>query len=238
MQLVDVGKDIFRRDFTNGTVLLNGTSSPQTITPLTNLRRFQGTQAPLYQYIVDDGDAGFTTTGSWNVDTINPLPVFQGLFPSQYYHAWQGTCHELDASSGTAQWNLSLPADGAYTLQVWLPAAPAASTWTKDAVYEVVSDGSVISSVSLDQSTATAGDGWHTIATAVNLTAADAPILRVHNGGSGPLIADAVYVTSSALYNDGSPVTEVTLAPFDGILLQRDSDPSITPVRPPRPQRP
>jgi len=238
VQLLDVGKDIFRRDFTNGTVLLNGTSSPQTITPLTNLRRFQGTQAPLYQYIVDDGNPGFTTTGSWLIDTINPLPVFQGIFPSQYYHAWQGTCHELDASSGTAQWNLSLPADGTYTIQVWLPAAPSASTWTKNAVYEVVSNGSVIASASLDQSTASSGDGWHTVATAVNLTAADAPILRVHNGGSGPLIADAVYVTSAALYNDGSPVTEVTLAPFDGILLQHDPDPSITPARPPRPQRP
>jgi len=238
VQLVEVGKDIFRRDFSNGTVLLNGTSSSQTITPLANLRRFQGTQAPLYQYIVDDGDPGFTATGSWIVDTINPLSTIQRALPTMYYHAWQGTCHELDVSSGTAQWNLSLPADGTYTLQVWLPAAPGAATWTKDALYEVVSNGSVVFTGSLDQTTAAAGDGWHTIATGLNLTAAGAPFLRVHNGASGPLIADAVYITSAALYNDGSPVTEVTLAPFDGILLQRDPDPSINPSRPPRPQRP
>ena len=55
----------------------------------------------------------------------------------------------------------------------------------------------------------------------VHLTAASAPSLRMTNGGSGPLIADAVYVSSSALYNDGSAAASVTLAPMDGILLQR-----------------
>jgi hypothetical protein len=51
----------------------------------------------------------------------------------------------------------------------------------------------------------------------------NAPFIRVHNGGSGPLIADAVYVVSAALYNDGSPAPQVTLKPFDGILLQRQT---------------
>jgi hypothetical protein len=45
--------------------------------------------------------------------------------------------------------------------------------------------------------------------------------LTISNGGSGPLIADAVYITSSALYNDGSPAPQVNLGAFDGILLQR-----------------
>ncbi|MGC1299328.1 MAG: hypothetical protein WA869_30250, partial [Alloacidobacterium sp.] len=72
------------------------------------------------------------------------------------------------------------------------------------------------------QTTASAGDAWHSIAT-LNLTAAGAPFLRVHNGGSGPLIADAVYVTSAARYNDGSTASQVVLAPFDGILLKRQT---------------
>jgi uncharacterized protein (TIGR03437 family) len=55
----------------------------------------------------------------------------------------------------------------------------------------------------------------------VSLRAADQPFVRVHNGGSGPLIADAVYVTSAALYNDGSPAPQVTLGAFDSVLLQR-----------------
>jgi uncharacterized protein (TIGR03437 family) len=57
----------------------------------------------------------------------------------------------------------------------------------------------------------------------VNLTTSGSPILRVHNGSSGSLIADAVYVTSTALYNDGTQAPQVTLAPFDGILLQRQT---------------
>ena len=131
-----------------------------------------------------------------------------------------------------------MPADGTYTIQVWLPSPSAASTWTNNAVYELVSNGSVIATTSLDQSTASKGDAWHAVFSGVNLTAAEAPILRVHNGGAGPLIADAVYITSAALYNDGSKVTELTLAPFDGILLQRDPDLTVTPGRPPRPHRP
>lgn len=232
--LAPAGSQIYRRDFTNGVALLNGTSSAQTISGLGGLQRFKGTQAPLYQYIVDDADTGFTATGAWNVVSYNTgslsgagasanLPAEPQNANGPYYHAWLGSCHQLDGSSGTAQWDLSLPADGAYTIQVWLPAAPNASTWTKNAVYEVVSNGNVIFTASLDQTTAGGGDGWHIIATGLNLTAAGAPFLRVHNGGSGPLIADAVYVTSAALYNDGSPAPQVTLAPFDGILLQRQT---------------
>jgi uncharacterized protein (TIGR03437 family) len=55
----------------------------------------------------------------------------------------------------------------------------------------------------------------------VNLKLADSPYLRVHSAGSGSLLADAVYLASTALYNDGSPAPQVTLGGFDGILLQR-----------------
>lgn len=225
VQLVATGPDLYRRDFRNGAVLLNGTPTPQTVSGLTGLQRFKGTQAPLYQYIVDDADAGFSATGAWNpvkYDTGSQSTAPQNA-NGPYYHAWKGTCHQLDAASGSAQWDLSLPADGAYTIQVWLPAAPNAGTWAKNAVYEIVSNGTVVFSASLDQSTAGAGDGWHTIATGLNLTVAGAPFVRIHNAGSGSMIADAIYVTSAALYNDGSPAPEVTLAPFDGILLQRQT---------------
>src|SRR5450759_632168 len=97
---------------------------------------------------------------------------------------------------------------------------PGAAAWTKSAVYEVVASGNVIAAATVDQTTASSGDGLHMIAT-VNLTAAGTPILRVHNGGAGSLIADAVSVTSTARYNDGSPAPQVTLAPTDGIVLQR-----------------
>jgi len=221
---------LYRRDFTNGVVLLNGTSVPQAISSGPGLNRFSGTQAPRYQYIIDDADAGFSASGAWSIVQYDSGVQFEDQAPTNiqevtgpYFHAWQLKVHELDGVAGTAQWNLNIPEDGQYTLQAWLPAAPNAGTWTKDAIYEVFSNGSVIFSAQLDQTTASIGDGWHTIASGLNLTAVGAPFVRVHNGGSGSLIADAVYLTSAALYNDGSPAAQVTLAPFDGILLQRQT---------------
>jgi hypothetical protein len=209
---------IYRRDFSGGVVVLNGTASPQTVPLEAGLQHFSGSQAPKYQYIVDDTDAGFSSSGSWISDTFDT--GFRKA-SGPYYHAWKSTCHELDSSSGSAQWNLNLPADGQYTIQVWLPAAPPASTWTKQAVYEVWANGSIVSTFTLDQSQASGGDQWYTIASNLNLTAASAPYVQLSNGGTGPLIADAVYVSSStALYNDGSAAPQVTLAPFDSVLLQ------------------
>jgi uncharacterized protein (TIGR03437 family) len=225
VQLSPASAEVYRRDFTNGVVLLNGTTSQQTIPLEAGLQRFKGTQAPLYQYIVDDSTANFSATGSWTTVTIDsgtriddgPLNV--GANPP-FYHCWLNSCNELNGASGTAQWNLNIPADGQYTIQAWLPAAPTASSFTPNAIYEIVSGGNVVASATIDQTTASAADGWHLIAT-VNLTAAGAPFVRLHNGGSGVLIADAIYVTSAALYNDGSPASQVTLAPLDGVLLQR-----------------
>jgi hypothetical protein len=218
VQFTQAPTRIYRRDFTNGVVLLNGTQNPQTISLESGIGRFTGTQAPLYQYIVDDADPGFTSTGTWTIDTFD-TGFRKATGP--YYHAWKSTLHENDDSSGVARWNLNLPADGQYTIQVWLPAAPSSSAWTQNAVYQVMSGSQVLASTTLNQSTASGGDQWYTIAN-VNLTAAGAPFVRLTNGGSGPLIADAVYVYSTtALYNSGAAVSQVTIAPMDGILLQR-----------------
>jgi uncharacterized protein (TIGR03437 family) len=228
VQLAPAMADAYQRDFTNGVVLLNGTDSAQTIALEPGLQRFKGTQAPRYQYIIDDSSPSFTSDNSWRTVTIDSgfriddYPLYIGANPP-HYHCWQSTCHEQDAPGGTAQWNLNISEDGLYTIQVWLPAGPEAGSWTKNAIYEIVSNGNVIFSASLDQTTAASCDGWHTIATDLNLAAAATPFIRVHNGGSGPLIADGVYVTSAALYNDGSPASQVTLAPYDGILLQRQT---------------
>lgn len=210
----------YRRDFTNGVVLLNGSASPQTVALEPGLKRFTGTQAPLYQYLVDDADSAFGSTGSWRTVTYDTgIGYGSGIGP--FYHCWKTSCHQLDAAAGEAQWNLNIPADGHYTIQVWLPAAPGSATWTKNAVYEVIAGGTVLASATIDQTTASAGDALHQVAT-LSLKAGDAPFLRVRNGGSGPLIADAVYVTSAARYNDGSPARQVTLGAFDSILLQRE----------------
>jgi hypothetical protein len=227
VQLSAAPSHVYRRDFTKGVVLLNGTSSPQTIPLSAGLRRFTGSQAPRDQYIVDDSDPAFSASGSW---AVNKFDTGRRVAKGPYYHAWQSTLHELDSQDGSAQWNLNIPEDGNYTIQAWLPAAPAASGWTNNAVYSVMSGGQVIATAKLDQSKAAAGDQWFTLFTDLSLAAGGSPRLTVQNGNSGPLIADAVYVYSSrARYNDGSAVSQVTLAPFDSILLER-----LTPIRPSR----
>ena len=220
---------IYRRDFTNGTVLLNGTASPQTISLGSGFQRFSGSQAPMSQYIIDDSSASFSASGSWSTVTYDTGYSSMGgaeVPTGPYYHAWNRTLHQL-SGAGSAQWNLNIPADGTYTIQAWLPAAPTAGSWSSNAVYQVVSGGAVIATFNVNQTTAAGGDQWHAIGT-LNLTAAGNPQVRISNGGSGLLIADALYVTSAALYNNGAPASSVALAPMDGILLQRQN-----PVAPP-----
>jgi len=220
VQLFQQAPDMYRRDFTNGIALLNGMSVSQTVALEPGLQRFTGSQAPLYQYIVDDGDPGFSATGdNWYVTYIS---TGYETIAGPWYNAWNDSLHELDTPPGSAQWNLNIPADGQYTIEAWLPNAPGDNGWTHNATYQIVAGGNVIASTTLDQTSALTGDQWHTLFTNVSLTAASAPVLTLTNAvGSGSLIADAVYIASAARYNDGSPATQVTLAPLDGILLQR-----------------
>jgi len=120
--------------------------------------------------------------------------------------------------AGSAQWDLRIPADGTYTLEAWWAAAPEQSTWTGQAVYEVMVGDVVIASGTLDQTQA--GDQWRKIVT-VPLRAGDMPVLRLRNGGSGRLVADGIHVWSAERLNDGSPASTVRIAPFDGILLHK-----------------
>ncbi len=219
VQLFAAPNRVYRRDFTRGVVLLNGTASPQTIPLESGVRRFSGSQAPRDQYIVDDSDAAFGASGSWAVNTFD---TGRRVATGPYYHAWQSTLHELDTQDGSAQWNLDVPEDGNYTIEVWLPAAPRASSWTTNTVYNVISSGQVVATAKLDQSQAAAGDQWFTVFTDLSLAGGGSSRLTLQNGSSGPLIADAVHVYSSrARYNDGSAVSQVTLAAFDSILLER-----------------
>jgi len=219
VQFFQQAPEVYRRDFTNGIALLNGSSVSQMVSLEPGLQRFSGSQAPLYQYIVDDGDPGFSATGAnWYVaydsggyETIT----------GPWSNAWNGSMHQLDTPPGSAQWNLNIPADGQYTIEAWLPNAPGDTGWTHNAAYQIVAGGNVIASATLDQTSALAGDQWHTLFSSIGLNAASAPVLVLTNSASGSLVADAIYVSSIARYNDGSPAAQVTLAPFDGILLQR-----------------
>ncbi|MGO9112486.1 MAG: hypothetical protein ACLP9L_24920, partial [Thermoguttaceae bacterium] len=108
-----------------------------------------------------------------------------------------------------------------YTIQTWWAAAPGAKQWTKQAVYELVADGKVVATKTLDQSKE--GDQWHTIVEGTELDPGSKPLVRIKSADGGILVADALHVFSAERYNDGEAVRQVTLEPMDGIVLRRNS---------------
>jgi hypothetical protein len=207
--------DVYRRDFTNGAVLLNGTRQRQTITVGEGFNRIRGRQAARHEYILDDAGPAFSASPEWRAAQYDS-GTWKDAGP--FYHTWGPGCHQLDGITGTAQWDLALREDDVYTIEAWWPAAPQSSGWSHKVVFEVVAGGNVVARTTLDQSTG--GDQWHQIA-AVPLAVKDSPVVRVHNEGSGAAIADALHVRSRARYNDGSAAGAVTLEPMDGIMLGR-----------------
>jgi hypothetical protein len=216
VSLAEHPPDIFRREFTEGLVLLNGTAQRQRVPVGPGFRRLKGEQAPRYEYIVDDAGPAFTATGVWRTVKYD---TGEWTAAGPFYHAWNGSCRQLDSGPGQAEWKLDLREDGAYTIGAWWAAAPGRAQWTKRAVFEVVAGGRVVASATLDQSSG--GDEWHTIAT-VALSAQEAPVVRVRNEGTGQLVADALHVRSAARYNDGAPAPLVDLEPMDAIVLARE----------------
>jgi hypothetical protein len=210
--------DVFRRDFERGEVVLNGTRSTQTIDAGAGLSRLTGTQAPRVQRIVDDGDAAFTAPTSYTAAT-HDSGLWEAAGP--YYHDWAGGSHVLNSGTDSAEWDLGVDFDDTYTVSVWWAASPDASSWTKAAVFEVVAGSVVVASRTLDESTG--GDGWQLIGT-LALKSADKPRVRVHNAGSGTLVADAILLESQARWNDGSAVSSVTLGAMDAIVLRRGAN--------------
>lgn len=215
--LEEMPLDVYRRDFENGIVLLNGTTERQTVSLGEGYTRIVGSQAPMWQYILDD-DKDALYTGQWK-STHHDTPEWKPDPP--FYHDWGSSCRESADSDAYADYDLTIPANGIYTFKVWLPDAPNRTKRTKSALYEIVAGGKVIASKKLDQTNSP--DSWQTVAT-VTVKTKDKPQLRLRNEGSGILYADAVYVESKARYNDGSPTREVTLEPYDGIILKRIMD--------------
>lgn len=211
-------EEIFRRDFQRGLVLLNPTRHRQAVQIEPGFVRLKGDQAPRYQYILDDGgNAGFAAKGNWQEIALG-TKEWHAIPP--YYHAWNNRCHTLTNAPGEATWDLDLRGAGTYTIQAWWAAAPQAKTWARQATYEVVAGGQVISSKTLDQSQT--GDQWHTLAEGLKLEPGQKPFVRLRNAdGTGVLVADGLHVFSAERYNDGSPATDITLEPMDGILLRK-----------------
>jgi hypothetical protein len=216
VSMIELPPDVFRRDFENGIVLLNGTPERQTIPLGRGFARIVGTQAPMWQYIIDDDGPGVRFSGRWSTAHHE---THEWKAEPPFYHDWGSSCREAVQGRAKAQYELRIPEDGRYTIRVWLPDAPNRSSRTTAARYEIVARGKVIAGTTIDQTRDP--DAWHDVAE-VTLSARDRPRLRIRNASrEGLLYADAVYVESAARYNDGSPATQVTLEPFDGIMLRR-----------------
>jgi hypothetical protein len=211
--------DVYRREFTNGLVLLNATHETQTINVGSGFSRLVGSQAPMAETIIDDSDPGFSIiTGSWSDTSYDSgSRKTTGL----YYHDWGSGCRESDGGGDQARWDLPISATDTftYTVSAWWPAEPEANNWNSSVTYEVIADGNVVASSTLDQRSG--GDEWNQVAE-VQLVPGDAPYVRMTCTGSAPCIADALLLRSQARYNDGSTAAQVTLQPMDGIVLRRE----------------
>jgi hypothetical protein len=206
---------IYRRDFNYGSVLLNATRQVQNVSVGSGFHRLTGTQAPMHEWIIDDLDPAFSTTGTWT-NVVYDSGLWQANGP--YYHSWAGSLHQMVSAGGEADWQLSIPADDTYTISAWWPAAPQASNWTSQASFQVVLGGIVVASTNADQTTG--GDQWHNLAT-VQLFATNVTHVRLTTP-QGICVADALHVFSLSRYNNGQPAATVRLQPMDGIVLQRD----------------
>jgi hypothetical protein len=214
--------DVFRRDFTQGIVLLNGTREVRDVTLGPGFHRLIGDQAPMIERIIDDTDSTFGVTGGW---TNAAYDSGEWKAAGPFYHSWAGSLHERTDATAAAQWELPVEIDDTYTISAWWPAAPSATNWTHQARYEVVAGGAVVASTNLDQ--ALAGDQWHTLAT-VRLSPANGASVRL-TAPPGACVADALYVRSASRYNNGQPADRVRLHPMDGIILAREKPVPVPP---------
>ena len=215
VQLYQAPPEVFRRDFNNGIALLNASGDVQTVSLGAGFHRLTGSQAPMFESILDDQATNFSTTGAWT-----NLAYDSGLWKASgpFYHSWSGSLHERTDSSGEARWQIPIATDDTYTISAWWPAGPRASNWTSQAAYQVVAGGVVVASTNLNQTTG--GDQWHDVAT-VSLSATNPVYVRL-SAPSGPCVTDALHLRSQTRFNNGQPASSVSLQPMDGIILQRD----------------
>ena len=222
------GPEVWRRDYERGVVLLNATRTGHTVEVGPGFHRLTGTQAPRHQFIVDDADAAFATTaGTWATKRYD---TGEWYATPPFYHHWGTGCRESSGPGAVAQWSFTAPDADDFTLDARWPAVPN-NTFSAQARYDLLVGGTVVASVTLDQSKQ--GDEWHRLGT-LRANAGATIAVRVQPLDGRPGIADALHVTSAARFNDGSAAASVRLQPMDGIVLRRDTPafaaPAITRV--------
>lgn len=216
---------VVMREYECGLAVLNGDNSTHTVSVGGGYHRLQGSQAPLYQYIVDDDSQAFQPASGSQWAYASMDSGYDMAHPSSevatgpYYHHWARGCHTASEAGAAATWDLRIPASGTYNVSAWWANATDSTSWSKATRHTVFNAaGKLVADASVTQ--VLNGDQWHLVATNVQLD--NGSRLRVECASSSLCVTDAVLVESSARYNDGSAASAVTLAPFDGIVLSRD----------------
>ena len=202
VSLKEHGEEIFRRDFENGVVLLNGTRRRQTIDVGEGYARLTGKQAPRYQYILDDGgNAGFKTTGAWREIRAGHQGVAR--HPALLPRLEQPLPHSAPTAPARPPGILDLRGPGTYTIQAWWaaaagcrstgPARPSTRWWpaARSLAVKTLDQTPGRRRVAHHRGGAEAGPGQ------------TSPWSASRSRGSGILVADALHVFSAERYNDG-----------------------------------
>ncbi len=189
---------VWARPFSGGLAVINATKEVQTV-PLPGVYcKLNGRQAPLFQVRVDDDEA--EVSGGWSKQAAN-------------YSQFGMTVHVASAGTqATVIYTPTLAYSGTYEVLAWV--APAVTQSIAVSVTIRHAQGETVAF--LDE---TAGDvGWHSLGTY--------PFEAGQNGsavlaatGDGIVLADAFKWVSTARYNDGSQVSQITLQPQDGMVL-------------------
>jgi len=189
---------VWARPFSTGLAVVNTTREVQTL-PLPDVYcKLNGSQAPLFQVRVDDDEA--QASAGWSE---------QGANYSQFGATVQVTAA---GTSATVTYAPSLAYSGTYEVLAWV----APITTQSSAVSVTVRHAQGETVALLDE---TAGDvGWHSLGT-YTFDAGEGGSAVLAATGDGIVVADAFKWVSTARYNDGRVVSQITLQPLDGIVL-------------------
>jgi hypothetical protein len=189
---------VWARPFENGLAVINTTPEVQTA-PLPGVYcKLHGSQAPLFQARLDDDEA--QASAGWSEEEAN-----REQFGATVHLAPGG-------SAATVTYTAVLAYGGEYEVLAWV-----APTTTQSSAVSVTihhTEGETV--VALDETTGEVG--WHSLGR-YPFSAGEQGEAALSATGPGIVVADAFKWVSTARYNDGTEVSEVTLQPLDGIVL-------------------
>jgi hypothetical protein len=160
--------------------------------------RLNGSQAPLFQTRVDDNEAEVSTGWSEQAATYDQ-------FGATVQVASAGT-------AATVTYTPTLAYSGTYEVLAWVVPTMTQSSTVSVTVRHTQGETGVL----LDETTGEVG--WHSLGT-YSFDAGEMGSATLMAADKNTVVADAFKWVSTARYNDGAQVRQVTLQPQDGIVL-------------------